>query len=140
MKQKIVISINPEYVKKIISGEKKYEYRTKAAKQDVDKIIIYETKPVKKIVAEAEILDVLEMAPEELWKETHKESGITKRFFNKYFKDREVAYAYKLGKITVYDTPVELAELGIKNAPQSFVYLKTSLVWLGVLNMKKENI
>lgn len=127
MKQKIVISINPEYVKKIISGEKKYEYRTKAAKQDVDKIIIYETNPVKKIVAEAEILDVLEMSPEELWKETHKESGITKRFFNKYFKDREVAYAYKLGKITVYNTPVELAELGIKNAPQSFVYLKTSL-------------
>ena len=83
--------------------------------------------PVKKIVAEAEILDVLEMSPEELWKETHKESGITKRFFDKYFKDREVAYAYKLGKITVYDTPVELAELGIKNAPQSFVYLKTSL-------------
>ena len=129
MKQKIVISINPKHVEKIISGEKKYEYRTKAAKQDVDKIIIYETTPVKKIVAEAEILDVLEMSPEELWKETHKESGITKRFFNKYFKDREVAFAYKLGQITVYDTPVELAELGIKNAPQSFVYLKNSLAW-----------
>lgn len=128
MKQKIVISINPKHVEKIISGEKKYEYRTKAAKQDVDKIIIYETTPVKKIVAEAEILDVLEMSPDELWKETHNESGITKGFFNKYFKDREVAYAYKLGKITVYDTPVELVELGIKNAPQSFVYLKTSLV------------
>ncbi len=40
--------MNPEYVKKIISGKKKYEYRTKVAKQDVDKIIIYETTPIKK--------------------------------------------------------------------------------------------
>ena len=124
MKQKIVISINPAYVKKIISGEKKYEYRTKAAKQDIDKIIIYETTPVKKIVAEAEILEVLEMSPEDLWKETKKESGTTKKFFINYFKGREVAYAYKLGKITVYDNPLELFELGIKTAPQSFVYLK----------------
>lgn len=126
MKQKIVISINPEYVKKIISGEKKYEYRTKAAKQDVDKIIIYETTPVKKIVAEAEILDVLEMSPEDLWKETHKESGVSKKIFSQYFKDRKVAYAYKLGQITVYDTPFEISEFGLKNAPQSFVYLKKS--------------
>ena len=44
------------------------------------------------------------------------------------YRWRDIAQAYKLGKITVYDTPVELAELGIKNAPQSFVYLKTSLV------------
>ena len=127
MNRKIVISINPEYVKKIISGEKKYEYRRKAAKQNIEKIIIYETTPIKKIVAEAEISDVLKMTPEKLWRETHKESGITKKFFNRYFKGRDLAYAYKLGKITVYDSPVDLSELGIKNAPQSFIYLKTSL-------------
>lgn len=127
MKRKIVISINPKHVEKIISGEKKYEYRTKVAKQDVDKIIIYETTPVKKIVAEAEILEVLEMKPDDLWLETCKESGITKKFFNEYFNNRDIAYAYKLGKITVYETPVELSVLGIKNAPQSFVYLKASL-------------
>ena len=63
------------------------------------------------------------MSPEELWKETHKESGITKKFFNKYFKDREVAYAYKLGKINVYDEPKTLLDYGIKAAPQSFVYI-----------------
>ena len=127
MNRKIVISINPEYVKKIISGEKKYEYRRKAAKQNIEKIIIYETTPIIKIVAEAEIADVLKMTPEKLWRETHKESGITKKFFNRYFKGRDLAYAYKLGKITVYDSPVDLSELGIKNAPQSFIYLKTSL-------------
>ena len=122
IKEKIVISINPEFVRKIISGEKKYEYRTKVTKRSIGKIIIYETTPVKKIVGEAEILNVLEMPPKELWNETKKESGVTKEFFNKYFKNRKIAYAYRLGRIKIYKTPVELSDLGIKSAPQSFIY------------------
>lgn len=41
---------------------------------------------------------------------TKEYSGITKNFFDEYFKDRKVAYAYKLGKIKVYDEPKALAE------------------------------
>lgn len=121
--KKIIISIKPEYVEKIISGEKKYEYRTKAAKKDVDKIIIYETTPVRKVVAEAEILDVLIMRPSELWELTKDHAGTTKSFFMSYFKGKEVAYAYKLGKVKVYRRPMELSAFGLKSAPQSFVYL-----------------
>ncbi len=123
MKKKILISINPEHVQNIIKGIKKYEYRKIAAKQDISSIIIYETTPIKRVVAEAEIIDVLELPPEELWELTKHESGINKKFFDKYFKDREIAYAYKLGEIKVYDEPKLLMDYGIKAAPQSFVYL-----------------
>ncbi len=123
MKRKILISINPEHVQNIIAGIKKYEYRKIAAKQDISSIIIYETTPIKRIVAEAEIIDVLELPPEELWNQTKNESGISKAFFDKYFDNRTVAYAYKLGKIKVYDTPKTLMDYGIKAAPQSFVYV-----------------
>ena len=34
---KIVMSINPEHVNNIINGTKKYEYRTKAARKDIDR-------------------------------------------------------------------------------------------------------
>lgn len=58
-------------------------------------------------------------------KENTKEySGITKNFFDEYFKDRKVAYAYKLGKIKVYDEPKALTEFGLRTAPQSFAYAK----------------
>lgn len=124
MKKKIVISINPQYVEKIISGEKKFEYRTKAAKQDINKIIIYETKPIKKIVAEVEILDVVIASPEELWSQTKEYSGITKNFFDEYFKGKTVAYAYKLGKVKVYERPKSLLDFGLKMAPQSFAYVE----------------
>lgn len=123
MKKKILISINPEHVQNIINGIKKYEYRKIAAKQDISSIIIYETTPVKRIVAEAEILDVLMYSPQELWELTKEESGISKEFFDEYFVGREVAYAYKLGKIKVYDEPKTLLDYGIKAAPQSFMYI-----------------
>lgn len=125
MKKTIVISINPKHVKNIINGTKKYEYRTRAAKQDVNKIIIYETIPVKKIVAEAEIVEVLVMKPNDLWNETKELSGITKEFFDKYFKNKKVAYAYRLGNVKVYDEPKELVEFGLKSAPQSYAYVNS---------------
>lgn len=123
MKKKIVIAINPQHVKNILSGIKKYEYRKIAAKQDVSTIIIYETSPIKRVVAEAEIIEVLMMPPEELWQQTKELSGISKQFFDQYFNGREVAYAYKLGRIKVYSQPKLLLEYGIKVAPQSFVYI-----------------
>lgn len=122
--RKIIISINPEHVKNIINGTKRFEYRTKAAKNDVNKLIIYETTPIKKVVAEAEIVEILALEPNVLWEETKEFSGITKTFFDEYFKGRKVAYAYKLGRIKVYEEPKNLNEFGLKVAPQSFAYAK----------------
>ena len=121
--RKIVISINPEHVKNILNGTKKFEYRTKAAKGDINKILIYETTPLKRIVAEVEIIDVLMMSPSDLWNETKEYSGITKAFFDSYFDNRKVAYAYKLGEVKAYKEPKRLEDFGLKYAPQSFAYV-----------------
>ena len=122
--KKIIISINPEHVKNIINGTKKFEYRTKAAKSDVNKIIIYETTPVKRVVAEAEIVEVLSMNPKDLWNETKTQAGISKEFFDNYFQNRKVAYAYRLGKVKVYKESKALEEFGLRCAPQSFAYVR----------------
>lgn len=121
--RKILISINPEHVAKILTGEKKFEYRTKIAQKDIDTLVIYETTPVKRVVGEARVLDVLALSPEELWAKTKDYSGIGKSFFDAYFQGRSVAYAYHLGEVKVYESPRELSFYGIKAAPQSFVYL-----------------
>ncbi len=123
MKKKIIISINPEHVENILNGTKKYEYRKIAAKKDISSIIIYETTPIKRIVAEAEIIEVLMFGPEILWDKTKDASGISKEFFDDYFQNREIAYAYKLGKVKKYEIPKTLNDYGIKAAPQSFVYV-----------------
>ena len=89
----------------------------------VKNLNIYETTQVKRIFAEAEIIDVLILSPDELWKQTKQASGISKEFFDEYFKGKKIAYAYKLGKVKVYETPKTLLDYGVKNAPQSFIYL-----------------
>ncbi len=119
----ILLSINPKYVEEILLGNKKYEYRTRIAKRKVDKILIYCTNPVKKIVAEVEVLSIISDEPTRLWERTKDHSGIKDTFYNKYFSENKVAYAYELGEIKEYDEPKELSYYGIRNAPQSFIYL-----------------
>jgi predicted transcriptional regulator len=121
--KKILISIKPEFVQSIINGTKKYEYRTKVAKQNINSLIIYSTYPKMKVVAEVEVVKVLKLSPKDLWKETKNKSGITETFFNSYFMDRQVAYAYQLGEVNVYKKPKPLLEIGVKSAPQSFIYI-----------------
>lgn len=120
---KILISINPEHVDNIINGIKKYEYRTRVAKRDINSIIVYATYPTMRVVAEVQITNILSGTPEQLWKETKNHSGITKDFFDEYFHNREIAYAYVLGDVKVFDEPKELVDFGVSHAPQSYVYL-----------------
>ena len=121
---KILMPINPEYVDEILSGNKKYEYRkTKAKRKNIDKIVIYSTSPIMRVVAEVDIEGIIEDSPEKLWEQTKKYSGITKDFYSKYYKNKESAVAYKLGNIKVYDKPKKLCDIGINYVPQSFVYL-----------------
>ena len=124
MKTKILISIHPEYVRLIIDGTKKYEYRRIVAKQAISSLLIYETSPIKQVVAEVAVLEVLAMSPEELWEQTKEHSGTNKTFFDSYFADCKVAYAYKLGKVTTFKDSRPLSVYGLSNAPQSFAYVK----------------
>ncbi len=120
----MLISIKPEYVENIFNGSKKYEYRKIRCKQDIDKIIIYSTYPIMKVVGEAKVEKILEDSPDRIWEKTKKYSGIDLNFYQKYFKDRSKAIAYKLTNIKKYDSPKELSSYGIKAAPQSFVYIQ----------------
>ena len=119
----MLISINPEHVENIFNGSKKYEYRKIRCKQDIDKIIIYSTYPIMKVVGEAKVEEILEDSPDNIWEETKKYSGIDWKFYQKYFKDRSKAIAYKLANIKKYNDPKELSSYGIKAAPQSFIYV-----------------
>ena len=121
---KILMPINPKYVDEILSKRKKYEYRKiKAKRNNVNKIIIYSTAPVKKVVAEVDVNAIIEDSPEKLWEMTKNESGVTKEFYDHYYHNKNKAIAYKLGNIKIYDKPKNLSDIGINYFPQSFIYL-----------------
>ena len=122
-----LFSIKPEYVEKIFSGEKMYEYRKALYKENVSKIVVYATKPVGKIVGEFDVNAVLEKPPKSLWRETRKHSGVKLKFYNEYFYGRNIGYAIKIGKRKRYQNPVDPhATFASFTAPQSFVYMDES--------------
>lgn len=120
----ILLPIRPVYVQKIISGEKKYEYRRRICRRKIDIIYIYATHPVKKVVAEVEVLGTVEGGRDEVWKQTERFSGIEKSFFDEYFSGMDKAGAYCLGKVTVYETAKNLEEFDLGRAPQSYAYVQ----------------
>ncbi len=119
----MLLSIKPEYVERILSGTKKYEFRKFRCRPDIDTIIIYATSPVKKVIAEATIKSVLEGSPDSVWTHTRYLSGIEEQAYKSYYAKAEKAVAYELGIVTKYDSPKSLGDFGLSYAPQSFAYL-----------------
>lgn len=124
--QKILISIKPKYIRLLFSGKKHFEYR-KRVPEEVGIALVYATSPIKKIVGELCIDNVLSMSPEELWNHTHLQSGLTKELFFQYFKGVEIAHALSVKKTIEYKNPLSLDMLGIRRAPQSWQYINDKM-------------
>lgn len=122
---KVLLSIKPEYANKILSGEKRFEFRKSIFKKEgIQTVIIYATMPIGKVIGEFEIETILSDEPESIWDQTSQLSGITKKFFDSYFFERSKAYAIEVKSVKKYDTPQDLSDIkiGLK-APQSFAYV-----------------
>ena len=117
----MLLSINPDHVENILLGIKLYEFRRVRCKQDVDRLIIYSTAPVKMVVAEAEIEEIIEDDIETVWSLTGDYSGISYGCYISYFHGKKKAVAYKLRNVQKYKEPKPLSDFGLSRAPQSFV-------------------
>lgn len=121
---KLLMSINPEHVCNILAGTKKFEFRKTKCREKVDGIVIYSTAPIKQIVGEVEVTEIIEGSPQNVWKRTAYAAGIDKIFFDDYYDGRNNAVAYALGQIKKYKCPLSLSDFGITAAPQSYMYFR----------------
>lgn len=122
--KEIMLSIHPKYVEAIFSGEKKFEFRKTKFKDDVKKVIIYSTNPIKKVVGEFIVDMIIEQEPKNLWELYKEHSGISKEDFFKYYEKKKTGFALKIGELKRYEKSKDLSEYGMKTAPQSFAYIK----------------
>jgi len=122
---KAILSIKPEYVAEIRAGRKRYEFRKAIFKQKVDKVFIYASAPISKVVGEFQPVDILSGEPTDIWKKTKRFSGITEKFYKEYFRGKATAYAIVIQNLVMYEHPVVLPK-GM-HAPQSFCYYNHEL-------------
>jgi predicted transcriptional regulator len=121
---RVLLSIKPEFARRIFNGTKRYEYRKAIFTNDeVNKIVVYASDPIKKVIGEFEVGGILHDDPRELWAKTRKHSGINKKRFLEYFANRNKGYAIEIVSTRLYDAPLPLDSLMVTSPPQSFVYL-----------------
>ncbi len=122
---KVILSIKPQFVEKIFNGSKRFEFRRSIfRKSAVNKVVVYASAPVSKIVGEFEIKDVLNSEINSLWKQTKKFSGISEEYYLEYFRGKEDGYAIRIENPKKYKKEKCIKETyGIK-APQSFAYVR----------------
>lgn len=126
----IILSIHPKHIEKILSGEKRYEYR-KHIPTDIQYIVVYATAPIKMIVAFIEIDSVIKGTPKAIWKRTRNHAGISEDFFMHYFADHQNSYAIKFKTVHKLLFPKPLSDLeSTICAPQSYTYLNEPTIEL----------
>ncbi len=122
----LLISIKPEFVKKILAYEKLYEFRKSIFKEDVDKIFIYSTYPVKKIVGYFEVGEIICETPHELWNSFSEVSGISKKDFFKYYANSNEGFAIKIDNLHIFEEYIDMNQYDDFRAPQSFCYVENN--------------
>lgn len=125
MQTAVLLSIKPEFVERIFDGTKRYEFRRALFKRpDITKIVIYASSPIRKVVGEIRIGNILKMTPSCLWKKTKEYSGIDKERFDLYFSGKEHGYAIEIVKAKRYkEARTLIDEYDLKYPPQSFAYV-----------------
>jgi len=123
---KVLLSIKPEFASKIFDGSKKYEYRRVIFKRKgVETIVVYASDPIRRVIGEFDIGELLHEAPEQLWERTNRFAGITKSRFMEYFSNQEKGFAIGVREARKYSNSLSLDDLMLSLPPQSFLYLDT---------------
>lgn len=121
-----LISVHPEYVNKIVSGEKLWEFRRTWAKSPVDFLVVYSTSPVKRIMAIIEIGEEIRGSKQKLWELSRdRQGGISRRKLFSYLNGKEEGVALQLKSKFVFKKgidPNDVFGAGFR-APQSFQYM-----------------
>ncbi|ABS65825.1 helix-turn-helix domain protein [Xanthobacter versatilis] len=123
----VVFSVKPEYSRKIASGEKTVELRRRfpMSVPAGTTALIYETSPTRALSGIAEIGEVHQRTPLEIWKAFGDRACITRKHFDAYFGGVDRAFAIELRRGRPLPRPLGLSELRDRfsfEPPQSFLY------------------
>lgn len=123
-----ILSIKPQFIEQIIAGRKTYEFRKKGFKEQINKVYVYASSPICRIIGEFILGDILVGRPEMIWLQTCNHAGITKEYYDQYYDNKDVAYALEIKLFKAYDEPINpFIILDHFYPPQSFCYVRQGL-------------
>src|SRR5712671_1087540 len=96
MPKRVLLSLKPRFAEAILAGEKTFEFRRALFRQPVTRVVIYASSPMRKVVGEFTISEVLFLGIDALWKSTRHGGAIDRDYFERYFEGRSQGYALKV--------------------------------------------
>lgn len=127
--QVLLLSIKPQYVEKILDGQKTVELRKVKPQLEIgDFILVYESSPSKSLIGWFEIKEIICEKPKILWKKVKNDAGVTKKEFDTYYQKSDMGVAIRIEDRHTIKKPIPLHTVREKwtkfRPPQSFHYLK----------------
>lgn len=124
----ILLSIHEKYVEQMKTGQKDWEFRTgmfTSAKKG-DKVFLYVTVPVQKIVGYFEIGRIVRAVPDRLWDKIEPCCKVPYADFKAYCKENGRKYAaIQVKNLTIFKNPINPKDLCENwSAPQTYLYLR----------------
>jgi predicted transcriptional regulator len=129
---RVVLSIRPTYIERILAGRKTVELRRRFPTSLPSGAIalLYSTSPTQAIVGTAEVFAVEQLRLPSLWKQFSSASAVTRAEFENYFEGVKYGCALQLTNIQRFRNPIRLTELVRQfefSPPQSYSYWKHAL-------------
>ena len=119
-----LMPIHPRYANAILDGTKGVEFRKRRLAADIQRVFIYSTSPVSRVVGEFVIEETIVGSPEDIWQAYGDTGEISEPEFHKYFDRRDTAVAFAVARTRRFTKPLALADLRPRPAvPQSTIYL-----------------
>lgn len=124
MQKSILLSIKPRYVKSIIAGEKQFEFRKSIFRSsEIEKVYIYASAPIKKIVGYFNLGDIIQGEPLEIWERCSDLGGISEEEFFRYYEGKTKAFSLCIDKLNIFDNAIcPYSTFENFTPPQSFMY------------------
>ncbi len=135
----LLMSIRPKFAHEIIKGEKRIELRRRfSEKWRGAKAVIYSTDPVRSLVGEVTVENIITDTPESIWEKWHVELGCTFEEFKEYSKGTTKIHAIRLGHVVPYVVPIPISQLEFHAnfdlpIPQSYFNLRNQEKWHSAL-------
>lgn len=129
MKNRLIISVKPEFSKKIFDRSKTIELRKSEPKSlNGDFLIVYTTHPKREVSGICRVKDVIKLPPAELWSKYSELLGIDEERFFEYYKDSQVAIGIVLGPVRKFKKAISLSKIRADypffRPPQTYSYLE----------------
>jgi predicted transcriptional regulator len=107
-----IISLNPVFAERIISGSKTVELRRRRMHLEPrTRLWLYSTMPVGRFVATTTVVDVHHDVPESLWRRFWKRLGLSRSEYDQYCAGAEWLTAIELGEVVPLIRTLSLSDV-----------------------------